>query len=186
MLANTQNTRSLQATAAFRACDGAVIVIDAVEGVMLNVWDAHSHALTPTSGGPSHSLYTRLLCRFMSQTERMIRHAVQERLSVCVVLNKIDRLIIELKLPPTDAYYKILHTLEEVNTLLRNCTEGASMHTHTRSLALRRQRLQTRKAGAAYTHTSNLNQPQVKRLNECHQSWATLCLQPPCMAGPSH
>ncbi len=32
-----------------------------------------------------------------------------------VVLNKIDRLIIELKIPPSDAYFKIKHTLEEIN-----------------------------------------------------------------------
>lgn len=32
-----------------------------------------------------------------------------------VVLNKIDRLIVELKIPPNDAYFKIKHTLEEIN-----------------------------------------------------------------------
>jgi U5 small nuclear ribonucleoprotein component len=30
----------------------------------------------------------------------------------------MDRLILELKLPPQDAYYKILHTLEEVNNII--------------------------------------------------------------------
>jgi U5 small nuclear ribonucleoprotein component len=54
----------------------------------------------------------------MVQTERVIRHAIQERLPVSIVINKMDRLILELKLPPADAYYKIRHTLEEVNTLL--------------------------------------------------------------------
>ena len=29
------------------------------------------------------------------------------------------RLIIELKLPPADAYFKLRHTLDEVNALLR-------------------------------------------------------------------
>ena len=33
--------------------------------------------------------------------------------------NKIDRLILELKLPPTDAYYKLKHIVDEVNGLLR-------------------------------------------------------------------
>eukprot|EP00954_Amorphochlora_amoebiformis_P024541 1366984-Amorphochlora_amoeboformis.AAC.1 len=33
----------------------------------------------------------------------------------------MDRLILELKLPPTDAYHKISHTLEEVNTILEKC-----------------------------------------------------------------
>lgn len=34
-------------------------------------------------------------------------------------MNKIDRLMLELKLPPQDAYYKIKHIIDEVNSLLR-------------------------------------------------------------------
>ncbi|XP_013419342.1 116 kDa U5 small nuclear ribonucleoprotein component-like isoform X2 [Lingula anatina] len=76
-----------EVTAAFRMCDGAVIFIDAAEGVMLN-------------------------------TERLIKHALQEKLAVTVCINKIDRLILELKLPPTDAYYKLRHIVDEVNGLI--------------------------------------------------------------------
>lgn len=54
----------------------------------------------------------------MLNTERLLKHAVQEKLPVTICLNKIDRLMLELKLPPTDAYYKLRHTLEEVNSLL--------------------------------------------------------------------
>ncbi|CAJ0940337.1 unnamed protein product [Ranitomeya imitator] len=54
----------------------------------------------------------------MLNTERLIKHAVQERLAVTVCINKIDRLILELKLPPTDAYYKLRHIVDEVNGLL--------------------------------------------------------------------
>jgi U5 small nuclear ribonucleoprotein component len=36
---------------------------------------------------------------------------------VVVVINKIDRLIVEMKLPPEDAYLKLKHTLEEINGL---------------------------------------------------------------------
>jgi len=32
-----------------------------------------------------------------------------------LVVNKIDRLVLELKLPPSDAYYKIRHTIDEFN-----------------------------------------------------------------------
>ena len=63
------------------------MVVDAVEGVMLN-------------------------------TERLLRHAVTEGLAITVVINKVDRLILELKLPPTDAYHKMVHTLEEINDIL--------------------------------------------------------------------
>ncbi len=55
----------------------------------------------------------------MSQTERLIRHAIQERLPFTIVINKIDRLILELKLPPNDAYFKLRHTIDEINELLK-------------------------------------------------------------------
>ena len=34
----------------------------------------------------------------------------------------MDRLILELKLPPQDAYFKIMHTLEEVNSIISSNT----------------------------------------------------------------
>ena len=34
------------------------------------------------------------------------------------MISKMDRLIVELKIPPQDAYFKILHTLEEVNKII--------------------------------------------------------------------
>lgn len=71
-------------TAALRLADGAVLIVDAAEGVMVN-------------------------------TERAIRHAIQERLPIVVVINKVDRLITELKLPPRDAYHKLRHTIEVIN-----------------------------------------------------------------------
>lgn len=63
----------------------------------------------------------------MLNTERLIKHAVQERLSVTVCINKIDRLILELKLPPTDAYYKLRHIVDEVNGLIRYRDAGAGL-----------------------------------------------------------
>ncbi|XP_077977947.1 116 kDa U5 small nuclear ribonucleoprotein component-like [Glandiceps talaboti] len=81
-----------EVTAAYRVSDGAIIFIDAAEGVMLN-------------------------------TERLIKHAVQERIAVCICINKIDRLVCELKLPPTDAYYKLKHIVDEVNALLSTYAE---------------------------------------------------------------
>ncbi|KAL0460173.1 UNVERIFIED_CONTAM: U5 small nuclear ribonucleoprotein component CLO [Sesamum latifolium] len=71
-------------TAALRLADGAVLIVDAGEGVMVN-------------------------------TERAIRHAIQERIPIVVVINKVDRLITELKLPPKDAYHKLRHTIEVIN-----------------------------------------------------------------------
>jgi len=54
----------------------------------------------------------------MLNTERVIKQAVQERLAITICINKIDRLILELKLPPQDAYYKLRHIVEECNGLL--------------------------------------------------------------------
>ncbi|XP_043221860.1 116 kDa U5 small nuclear ribonucleoprotein component-like isoform X1 [Amphibalanus amphitrite] len=51
-------------------------------------------------------------------TERLLKHAVQEGLAVTLCINKIDRLVLELKLPPQDAYYKLRHVIDEVNSLL--------------------------------------------------------------------
>ena len=36
-----------------------------------------------------------------------------------VVINKIDRLVLELKLPPNDAYHKIKHILDELNMVIQ-------------------------------------------------------------------
>uniref|UniRef100_A0A0B7BBZ6 116 kDa U5 small nuclear ribonucleoprotein component n=1 Tax=Arion vulgaris TaxID=1028688 RepID=A0A0B7BBZ6_9EUPU len=54
----------------------------------------------------------------MLNTERVIKHAMQERLAVTICINKIDRLILELKLPPTDAYFKLRQIVEEVNSII--------------------------------------------------------------------
>jgi len=54
----------------------------------------------------------------MLNTERLIKHAVQEKMAITVCINKIDRLMLELKLPPQDAYFKLRHIVEEINGLL--------------------------------------------------------------------
>lgn len=76
-----------EVSAALRISDAVVLVVDVIEGVMVN-------------------------------TERLIKHAVNEKLPIMLVVNKLDRLILELKLPPTDAYFKIKHTIEEVNNAI--------------------------------------------------------------------
>ena len=77
-----------EVASAIRLADGILLVVDVVEGVMVN-------------------------------TEAIIRHAVQENVKITLVVNKIDRLILELRIPPADAYYKIKHTIEEINTFIR-------------------------------------------------------------------
>ncbi|MCJ1228404.1 hypothetical protein MMC12_005065 [Toensbergia leucococca] len=57
-------------------------------------------------------------------TEQMIKYAVLEDLPLTLIVNKMDRLILELKLPPTDAYFKLKHVIEEVNTVIENTLPG--------------------------------------------------------------
>jgi U5 small nuclear ribonucleoprotein component len=78
-----------------RLADGVVLVVDVVEGVMIN-------------------------------TEQIIKYAVSEDIPMTLVINKVDRLILELKLPPKDAYFKLKHTVEEVNTVIDNAAQGRS------------------------------------------------------------
>jgi U5 small nuclear ribonucleoprotein component len=54
----------------------------------------------------------------MANTEDLIRYAIAENLAIVLVVNKMDRLILELRLPPAEAYYKIKHTIEEVNNVI--------------------------------------------------------------------
>ncbi|KAL3831330.1 hypothetical protein ACJMK2_023095 [Sinanodonta woodiana] len=59
----------------------------------------------------------------MLNTDRLLKHAVQERLPITICINKIDRLILELKLPPADAYFKLRHILDEINGIISLYTE---------------------------------------------------------------
>ena len=51
-------------------------------------------------------------------TEKLIKQALLAQTPICLVINKVDRLVLELKLPPQDAYYKLVHTIEEVNRII--------------------------------------------------------------------
>jgi U5 small nuclear ribonucleoprotein component len=55
----------------------------------------------------------------MIHTEMLMSHALSESLHITVVITKIDRLILELHLPPADAYYKLQHTIDTINTYIK-------------------------------------------------------------------
>ncbi|KAL1903240.1 hypothetical protein Sste5346_000525 [Sporothrix stenoceras] len=57
-------------------------------------------------------------------TEMVIRHAMLEDIPLTLIVNKVDRLILELKLPPTDAYYKLKSTIEAVNKVIFETLPG--------------------------------------------------------------
>ena len=60
-------------------------------------------------------------------TEKIIKHIIRQKLAVIVVINKVDRLIVEMKIPPEDAYLKLKHTLEEVNGVFLKCAQQMGM-----------------------------------------------------------
>lgn len=63
----------------------------------------------------------------MLGTERAIHHALQEGLTITVILAKMDRLIVELKLPPADAYYKLRNVLDGINAVIEDYFQDAEM-----------------------------------------------------------
>lgn len=52
------------------------------------------------------------------QTERLIKEALRAGMHLVVVLNKLDRFILELRMSLNDVYHKIKHTLDEVNSII--------------------------------------------------------------------
>lgn len=55
-------------------------------------------------------------------SEQLLRHAVVgEQLPVVLVLTKVDRLIVDLKLPPLDAYRKLRTVVDSVNNIIASC-----------------------------------------------------------------
>lgn len=60
-----------------------------------------------------------------ANTEQIIKHAVLENIPLTLIINKMDRLILELRLPPGDAYFKLKHVIEEVNTVIENTIPGS-------------------------------------------------------------
>lgn len=76
-----------EVSTAARLSDGALILVDAVEGVHI-------------------------------QTHAVLRQCWIEKLSPCLVLNKIDRLIYELRLSPLEAYTRLLRIVHEVNGIV--------------------------------------------------------------------
>ncbi|XP_068176852.1 elongation factor-like GTPase 1 [Antennarius striatus] len=77
---------SSEVSTAVRLCDGAIVVVDAVEGVC-------------------------------PQTQAVLRQAWLENIKPVLVINKIDRLIVELKLTPQEAYRQLQQILQQVNAV---------------------------------------------------------------------
>lgn len=87
---------SSEVSTASRLCDGAVVLVDAVEGVC-------------------------------SQTVTVLRQSWIEKLKPLLVVNKMDRLVTELKMTPNEAYVHLSKLLEQVNAVLGSFFQGERM-----------------------------------------------------------
>ena len=91
---------SSEVTAALRVTDGALVVVDYVEGVCV-------------------------------QTETVLRQALAEKIKPVLMVNKIDRGILELEAEGEDMYQQFLRVIESVNVIIstyENSEEVAKQH----------------------------------------------------------
>jgi ribosome assembly protein 1 len=87
---------SSEVSTASRLCDGALVLVDAVEGVC-------------------------------SQTVTVLRQTWVEKLKPLLVINKMDRLVTELKMSPAEAYSHLSKLLEQVNAVIGSFYQGERM-----------------------------------------------------------
>ncbi|MDY6958921.1 MAG: GTP-binding protein, partial [Halobacteriota archaeon] len=80
-------------TRAMRAVDGAIVVVDAVEGTM-------------------------------PQTETVLRQALKENVKPILFVNKVDRLINELKIDKQDMQIRLGSVIDHVNKLIKGMDEA--------------------------------------------------------------
>ena len=85
---------SSEVTAALRVTDGALVVVDCIEGVCV-------------------------------QTETVLRQALTERIKPVVIINKVDRALLELQYKPEDLYQQFSRTVESVNVIISTYNDEA-------------------------------------------------------------
>lgn len=110
---------SSEVTAALRVTDGALVVVDCVSGNSIN-----SNSLTRLSA-------QRLTCCFPHagvcvQTETVLRQAIAERIKPVLMMNKMDRALLELQLEPDELYQTFQRIVENVNVIISTYGEDES------------------------------------------------------------
>ena len=83
---------SSEVTAALRVTDGALVVVDTIDGVCV-------------------------------QTETVLRQAIAERVKPCLMVNKVDRALLELQLPAEELYQAFQRSIESVNVIVATYNE---------------------------------------------------------------
>jgi len=84
---------SAEVTAALRVTDGALVVVDCIEGVCV-------------------------------QTETVLRQALTERVKPVIIINKIDRCLLEVNAEPEDMYHTFCKSIDNVNVIISTYTDA--------------------------------------------------------------
>ncbi|KAG8516396.1 Elongation factor-like GTPase 1 [Galemys pyrenaicus] len=100
---------SSEVSTAVRLCDGCILVVDAVEGVCPQV--------RLGGVGPALLQVGRPALVHGQLTQAVLRQAWLENIRPVLVINKMDRLVTELKFTPQEAYSHLKNILEQVNAL---------------------------------------------------------------------
>ncbi|KAJ7500790.1 P-loop containing nucleoside triphosphate hydrolase protein [Mycena galericulata] len=85
---------SSEVTASLRVTDGALVVVDAIDGVCV-------------------------------QTETVLRQALGEQIKPVVVINKVDRALLELHITKEELYQSFARTIESVNVVISTYQSAA-------------------------------------------------------------
>ncbi len=85
---------SSEVTAALRVTDGALVVVDTIDGVCV-------------------------------QTETVLRQAIGERVKPVLMVNKVDRALLELQLPAEELYQAFCRAIESVNVIVATYNDEA-------------------------------------------------------------
>ena len=115
---------------ASRLCDGALVLVDAVEGVC-------------------------------SQTVTVLRQTWTEHLKPLLVINKVDRLITELRMSPGEAYTHLSKLLEQVNAVIGSFYQGERMEEDLQW----RERVEERVAAAAAKEQEKAERKAARNIN---------------------
>lgn len=129
---------SSEVSTASRLCDGALVLVDVVEGVCTQVRLNSCIAF----------LEIEAYCGNM-QTITVLRQAWQDRLKPILIINKFDRLITELKLSPLEAYQHLARLIEQVNAVMGGFFAGERMEDDLRWREERERRLAEKKESHA-------------------------------------
>jgi elongation factor 2 len=96
---------STEVTAALRVTDGALVVVDYIEGTAV-------------------------------QTETVLRQALGEKVIPVLMINKIDRGILELQVDGETMYQKFLRVIENVNVLIATYEDAETPHEELKDLQI--------------------------------------------------